>query len=166
MDSDHALVRCCLSLRFPGKRVTGCHRIATSQLQKPHIRKEYQNHLSEILPAESLSDLNTRWSTIEGALRDAGTSTCGITENTREKHWISTRQCASLMLAAHCMWLMTIIRNKENFADKLLLVWVTIVRNGGQIKPQKWRKLIKLGIVGNCPSSFVQLARGSLESAK
>ena len=89
VDSDHALVRCCLSLRFPGKRVTGCHRIATSQLQKPHIRKEYQNHLSEILPAESPSDLNTLWSTIEGALRDAGTSACGITENTREKHWIS-----------------------------------------------------------------------------
>ena len=96
VDSDHALVRCCFSLRFSGVRKTRTPRLAIEKLVDPEVKRNYQNQLVECLPDGTVSDINGHWEKISKALLKVGTSVCGTTQPTSFKHWISDRTVSLL----------------------------------------------------------------------
>ncbi|KER27689.1 LOW QUALITY PROTEIN: hypothetical protein T265_13751 [Opisthorchis viverrini] len=59
--SDHALVRCCFSLRFSGVRKMRTPRLAIEKLVDPEVKQNYQNQLLECLPDGKMSDINSHW---------------------------------------------------------------------------------------------------------
>ncbi|GAA55418.1 transmembrane 9 superfamily protein member [Clonorchis sinensis] len=68
VDSDHALVRCCFSLRFSGVRKMRTPRLAIEKLVGSGVKRNYQNQFVERLPDGTVSDINGHWENISKAL--------------------------------------------------------------------------------------------------
>ncbi|CAH8657151.1 unnamed protein product [Dicrocoelium dendriticum] len=88
LDSDHALVRAKICMRFGGSPKHAHYRPEVANLQNAAILTRYQASLSTLLGSTIDRDLDSQWAHIKGALVAASIDSCGVTRHP-PKHWIS-----------------------------------------------------------------------------
>jgi len=96
VDSDHALVRCRFSLRFPGLRKVQMPRIAVENLKDGKIKKRFQESLANLLPDCPTEDVNGWWNQMTSAMQKAGRNACGTSQSRMRSHWISEKTISLL----------------------------------------------------------------------
>ena len=91
LDSDHALVRCRLSIQFPGRTLNPSKRLCVDKLKVPVLKNSYQRTLASKIKLSGYSDPNKCWADLSGAIQASGKAVCGEVTRVNKTHWMSQK---------------------------------------------------------------------------
>ena len=93
LDSDHALVRTRISIRFPASGMMRSNHVSVRQLNSGEVAQRYRMKLAQQLKENATNDdqLEDDWKNIKGAIVSAFQETCSDATTRSSDHWISSR---------------------------------------------------------------------------
>ena len=92
LDSDHALVRACVSFKFPSGRRKASQSINFQQLQSPSTSEQYQMALAQNLrQLNNIHDIDQEWNYLKSSMQNAINTVCPRSSLRMNERWISSR---------------------------------------------------------------------------
>ena len=144
VDSDHALVRCRFSLKFPREKKSQTQRIAVEKHSDLQIKDKFKKYLNQTIPDDCTCEVGSFCNAMCSALQKATTIVCGTVRSGVRNHWISGRTVALLQSRRKIPVNFQSNSNGGNSFVKWSTAIVHIAKLGGPRKLKKRKRQIML----------------------